>query len=95
MERTLRRWRMRRSLLWILVFGTILTWSVVTRAEQKPGMAILPFFIEKVEDPARGVVCPLCKGLFQSGSILPGSQNTVTRLLYDKMEAMRHSTSFP
>jgi hypothetical protein len=95
MERTLRRWRMRRSLLWILVFGTILTWSVVTRAEQKPGMAILPFFIEKVEDPARGVVCPLCKGLFQSGSILPGSQNTVTRLLDDKMEAMRAFNILP
>jgi hypothetical protein len=95
MERTLRRRRMRRSLLWILVFGAILTWSGVTRAEQKPSMAILPFFIERVEDPARGAVCPVCKGLFQSGSILPGSQNTVTRLLDDKMEAMKAFTLLP
>ena len=95
MERTSRRWRRRRSLLLILIFGAIFTWSVVTRAEQKPGLAILPFFIQKGEDPARGAVCPLCKGLHQGGSVLPGSQNTMTRLLYEKMEAMGTFNIFP
>jgi hypothetical protein len=88
MERTSRRRRRRRALLLILIFGAIFTWSVVAWAEQKPGLAILPFFIQKGEDPARGAICPVCKGLHQSGSVLPGSQNTMTRLLYEKMEAV-------
>lgn len=95
MERTLRRRRRRISLLLVLMVGAILTWSGVTKAEQKPNIAILSFFIERVEDPARGAVCPLCKGLFQSGSVFPGSQNTVTRLLYDKMEGMKAYSILP
>jgi hypothetical protein len=95
MERTSRRWRRRKSLLLALVSGAIIAWSVSAGAEQKPGLAILPFFIQKGEDPARGAVCPLCKGLHQSGSILPGSQNTMTRLLYEKMEAMGTFNIFP
>jgi hypothetical protein len=86
MERTSRRWRRRKSLLLALVSGVIIAWSVSAGAEQKPGLAILPFFIQKGEDPARGAVCPVCKGLHQSGSVLPGSQNTMTRLLYEKMD---------
>jgi hypothetical protein len=33
-------------------------------------------------------LCPLCKGVYRSGEVLPGSQNTLTRLLYEKMEAL-------
>ena len=87
MERTSRRRRRRRALLLILGIGAVFMWSVVAWAEQKPGLAILPFFIQKGEDPARGAVCPVCKGLHQSGSVLPGSQNMMTRLLYEKMDA--------
>ena len=72
---------------WIVMIGMLLFGSLQLKAEQKPGMAILPFFVEKVEDPARGAVCPLCKGISRSGAILPGSQDTLTRLLYAKIEA--------
>jgi len=78
-----------------LVSGAIIAWSVAAGAEQKPGLAILPFLIQKGENSARGAVCPLCKGLHQSGSILPGSQNTMTRLLYEKMETLGTFTLIP
>ncbi len=58
------------------------------RAQEKPGLAIFPFFVERVEDPARGAVCPICKGIHRSGEVVPGSQNTLTRGLYGKMEAL-------
>ena len=48
---------------------------------------ILPFSVERAEDPAKGVICPICKGIRRGGEILPSSQNTLTRLLYEKMEA--------
>jgi len=79
---------MKKFLLLLLVLGMILATSIELRAEIKPGLAILPFFIERVEDPARGAVCPICKGIIQRGNIAPGSQNTLIRLLYEKMEAM-------
>jgi len=73
----------------ILIFGMILPWNLKARAETKPSLAILPFFVERVEDSARGaVLCPLCKGVRQSSQVLPGSQNILTRLLYQKMEAL-------
>jgi hypothetical protein len=53
----------------------------VALAEVKPSLAILPFLIE------REAVCPICKGVYQRGEILPGSQNALTRLLQQKMEA--------
>jgi hypothetical protein len=88
MERVQRRWQMKKFLLLLFMLGMILSWSVQLRAETKPSLAILPFFIERVEDPARGAVCPLCKGIIQRGNIVPGSQNTLIRLLHEKMEAM-------
>lgn len=56
MERIQRRWQMKGFLLLFLVLGMILAWGVELRAEMKPGLAILPFFIERGEDPARGAV---------------------------------------
>lgn len=64
-----------------LILGLILPWMPEAQAEAKPRLAILPFIIEKE------AVCPLCKRVFQRGEILPGSQNTLTRLFYQKMEA--------
>jgi hypothetical protein len=73
----------------ILITGIILSWSLEPRAEQKPTLAILPFLVEKTEDPARGaVVCPFCKSVFRGGIDRPGAENTLTRLLYNKMEEM-------
>jgi hypothetical protein len=86
----LKKWRgeMKKFLILLFMLGIILAWSVQLRAETKPGLAILPFFVERVDDPARGAVCPICKGVYRKGDISPGSQNTLTRLLQDKMEAM-------
>jgi hypothetical protein len=50
-------------------------------AEEKPRLAVLPFLVEKE------VYCPICRTVFQKGEVLPGAQNTMTRLLYQKMEA--------
>ena len=99
MKRKVRGWR-KGAVLWmtvimILVSGPTVALSVAAAEEPKPELAILPFFIQKGEDPTRGEVCPLCGGLHQSGSILPDSQNTMTRLLYEKMETLGTFTLFP
>ena len=88
MKLMLKCWPMRFSLLLLLIFGFFLSWRSEGKAEKKPALAILPFFVERVEDPGRGVVCPICKGVYRRGEILPGSQNTLTRLLDQKFEAM-------
>ena len=83
---------LRRKWLWspfffIYTLGSVILWVDEARAETKPSLAIFSFFIERVEDPARGAVCPICKGVYRQGGILPGSQNTLTRLLQEKIEA--------
>jgi hypothetical protein len=40
------------------------------------------------QDPGRGVICPICKGVYSRGEILSGSKNILTRLLQQKMEAV-------
>lgn len=69
------------------VFGILLASGPEGRAQTKPSLVILPVLMERVEDPEKGVLCPVCKGIRRSGEILPGSQNTLTDLLYMKMEA--------
>jgi hypothetical protein len=69
------------------LFGMLLTSGSEGRTETKPSLVILPFLVERVEDPEKGVLCPVCKGIRRSGEIVPGSQNTLTDLLYTKMEA--------
>ncbi len=78
---------MKRCLLLFAMLGMILAWSIELRAEMKPGLAILPFFIQRGEDPGKGAPCPICKGVVLRGEIVPGSQNTLTRLLQQKMES--------
>jgi hypothetical protein len=78
---------MRKFLLMLFILGIIPAWSDPLMAETKPSLAIFPFFIERVKDPAKGAVCPICKGVYRRGDILPGSQKTLTRLLQEKMEA--------
>lgn len=86
---------MRFCLLLLFIFGVFLSWRSEGKAEEKPALVVLPFFIEKAEDPERGTVCPICKGVYRRGKILPGSQNTLTRLLYRKVEAMGKFTVLP
>jgi hypothetical protein len=64
----------------------VLPWIIQLRAETMPSIALVPFFVERIEDPARGAVCPICKEAYRKGDILPGSQNTLTRLLQEKVE---------
>ena len=67
--------------------GILLTSGSEGRAETKPRLVILPFLVERAEDPEKGILCPICKGIRRSGEIVPGSQNTLTQFLYTKMEA--------
>lgn len=79
---------MKKFLLLLLMLWMILAWSVPLRAETKPSLAILPFLIERVEDPTRGAVCPICKRIYRKGEILSGSQNTLAQLLQEKIETI-------
>ena len=83
-----RRGEMKKFLILFFILGMTFAGGAPLRAETKPSLAILPFLIEKVDDPTRGAVCPVCKGVYRKGDILPGSQNTLTRLLQEKIEAM-------
>jgi hypothetical protein len=88
MERAERRWQMKKFLLLFLVSGMILATSLELRGETKPSLAILPFMIHRADELGRGVACPVCRGIIQRGEIAFGSQNTLTRLFYQKMEGM-------
>jgi len=79
---------MRRFLLLVFMSGVLLSGSEAVEAETKPTLAILPFLIERVEDPSRGAVCPVCQGVYRRGNILYGSQRTLTRLLQQKMDTL-------
>lgn len=70
-----------------LIIGLAIGMISEAGAQVKPGVAIISFFVERVKDPARGAICPICKGAYRKGDIQPGSQNILTRLLYQKMEA--------
>jgi hypothetical protein len=65
------------------------------RAGENPGLVILPFLIEKGENPGRGAFCPVCKRVFQWSDVPLGSENTLTKLLTQKMETMRTFTVTP
>jgi hypothetical protein len=80
---------MKKFLVLLCMLGVILSWNVQSRAETKPDLAVLPFLFERIQDPSRGAICPICKGLYRRGEILPGARNTLTRLLQEKMETMR------
>jgi hypothetical protein len=79
-----------RCLIFLLLplFLVIHPASPELRAEEKPGLAIFPFYILRVEDPARGAFCPVCKEVHRSSAILPDVPKTLTRELYGKMEAL-------
>jgi hypothetical protein len=76
-----------------LIFLSFLCASIIfmgsrLKAQENPSLAIYPFVVERADDPARGAVCPVCKGIYGSGEIAPGAQNILTRELYGKMEAL-------
>lgn len=79
---------MRRFLLLVFMSGMFLLGSVEVEANTKPTLAILPFLIERMEDPSRGAVCPVCRGVYKRGNILSGSQRTLVQLLQQKMDTL-------
>jgi len=96
MERRRNKWLMKSIFLTILTLTLVFAWMLDSRAEQKPSLAILPFFIVRIENPERGaVICPLCKGIYQYGEVFPGSQNILTQLLYVKIERLEKFRILP
>ncbi len=93
----LRFWQKMVMVISLIAFllGSSIPWVMQTHAEEKPRLVILPFVIERGEDPGRGVICPLCKGIYRGGEILSGSQQAMTRSLYQKMEAMGEFNILP
>jgi len=79
---------MKKLLVSFFMLGVIIGSSAPLRAETKFSLAIVPFLIERVEDPSRGAVCPVCHALYGKGDILSGSQLHLTRAFHEKMEAM-------
>jgi len=77
---------MKRFLLLFFMSGMLLSWSIEVRAETKPTLAILPFLIERMDDPSRGALCPVCQGVYKRGNILYGSQRILTQLLQQRMD---------
>ncbi len=79
---------MKKLLVSFFMLGVILAWSVPSRAETKFSLAILPFLVERVEDPARGAVCPVCRTPYGAGNVLSAADIYLTRIFQEKMEAM-------
>jgi hypothetical protein len=82
-----RRWIVPRILLLPFVCMALFDeWSRAW-AEEKPTLAVIPFFAEKIADPSRGAVCPICGGVYSRGNIPLGTRDILTRLLQQKMDS--------
>ena len=79
----------------LLLLGSHLLPIDEVKAGEIPGLVLLPFLIEKGENPGRGAFCPVCKRVFQWSDVPPGSENILTKLLYQKMKAMRTFNVIP
>ena len=78
----------KKSLLLLILICAFESFSThETRAEDRPALAITPFFVARGEDLGRGAICPVCKRVYSRGDILAGSRIILTRLLQEKMEA--------
>lgn len=57
---------------------------------EKPTLGIIPFqYINRMEHPTKRVVtCPLCKGIYKHGEIIPNAEKDLTQIFYNKMEAL-------
>ncbi len=79
---------MKKLLVSFFMLGVILAGGVPSRAETKFSLAILPFLVERVEDRARGAVCPICRTPYGAGNVLSAADIYLTRIFQEKMEAM-------
>jgi hypothetical protein len=71
-----------------MILGSIILWGPEVRAEENPSLAVFPFLIARGEDPGRGSICPICKEVHRRGDVVPGSENILSRILQQKMEAL-------
>jgi hypothetical protein len=96
MNRILKGWTRKGFLIWVLILGFNITGSLAAKAEMKPSLAILPFFVKRLESPTRGaVLCPLCKGVYRSGEVVAGSDLLLTHLAYQKFETLERFSLLP
>jgi len=80
----------------MLMVGLSMSWGSGSWAEPRPDLVILPFFVQRIENPARGaVICPLCKGIYEYGEVVPGAPSVLTKILYAKMEALERFRVLP
>lgn len=79
---------MRKFLLLVFLSGMLVLGSVEVEAETKPTLAILPFLIERMEDPSRGAICPVCRRVYKRGDVLYSSQRTLAQLLQQKLDTL-------
>ncbi len=84
-------------LVMVMLVPVLAASAVGTEAEAqgKPILAVFPFIVEKVEDPARGAVCPICKGVHRSSEVPAGVPHVQTLVLYAKAEALGAFNIFP
>jgi hypothetical protein len=95
MKRILRIGMLSGFSLMAFLLGLTFLWTFQAEAEENPKLAVLPFFIERPKGIEKGVVCPFCKGIYRGGEVVPGAQNTLMRLLYQKMEGLRTFNLLP
>ena len=80
---------MKKFLILLFISGIVLAWIAPLKAETKPPLAMLPFFFERLSNPARGtVLCPLCKGVFETSPVPSTAVIYLSRLLYQKMDVL-------
>jgi hypothetical protein len=87
MKNILRACKSKSVIMILLALACILGVKSVGRADPKPSLAVIPFFTPSHEDPTRGNVCPFCQRTARRGDIPPGTPDSLTRLLNQKMEA--------
>ena len=78
-----------------MILGLIILWGPEVGAEGNPSLAVFPVLIARGEDQGRGSICPICKGVYQRGDVLAGSENTLTWILQQKMETLGTFKIFP
>jgi hypothetical protein len=71
----------------LLALACILGVATAGGADPRSSLAVIPFFAQSHEDPAKGSVCPVCQRAARRGDIPPGALDFLTRLLNQEMEA--------
>lgn len=77
------------GLIGILLGIMVILQSPVSFAEEKPRLAVLPFFVGKEAS------CPVCSTVFKRGEVLSHGAHLMTRLLHQKIGAIETFTLLP